>query len=269
MINQSVTAFFVTRPVTTTLLMVALLLFGLLAWFRLPVSALPTIDFPTIQISATLPGATPDTMAASVALPLEKQLSTISGLDSMISSSGSGTTQITLQFALNRDIDSAALDVQAAMTLAQRQLPMSMTVPPSWRKVNPAEQPIFYVALRSQSVPLTTVSEYADTTLAQRLSTLPGVAQVSIYGMQKPAIRIKINPDRLAARNLTLHDVVQALPKQNSNLPTGSVKNDHRVLSLESDAALSRRADDFRSLLLWQKQDRPIYLSDLGRVIEG
>ncbi|MBF0124024.1 MAG: efflux RND transporter permease subunit [Magnetococcales bacterium] len=269
MTHQDITTFFVSRPVTTTLLMVALLLAGLLAWFKLPVSALPTIDFPTIQVSASLPGANPATMAAAVALPLEKQLSTLSGLDSMISTSGSGSTQITLQFALSRDIDAAALDVQAALTLAQRQLPPSMTTPPSWRKVNPAEQPIFYITLRSQSVPLTTISEYADTTLAQRISTLSGVAQVQVYGMQKPAIRIKVNPDQLEARNLTLHDVAQQLPRHNSNLPTGHLKNQVRVLSLESNAALGRRADEFRSLLLWQQQQHPIHLADVARVVEG
>ena len=179
------------RPVMTTLLMAAFLIFGVIAYRALPVRELPSVDFPTISVSASLPGASPETMAAAVATPLESQFSTIAGLDSMTSTSAQGSTSITLQFTLDRDIDAAAQDVQAAISAAQRRLPTDMPAPPSFRKVNPADSPIFYLVLQSRTLPLSTVNEYAETLLAQRLSTITGVAQVQIYGSQKYAVRVQ------------------------------------------------------------------------------
>ena len=208
------------RPVMTTLVMAAILGFGLIAYRALPVSDLPRVDFPTIQVNGSLPGADPETMAAAVATPLERQFSTISGIDSMTSSSSLGSTSITLQFALDRDIDAAALDVQAAIAAAQRRLPAAMPSPPTWRKTNPTDSPILLIALRSDTLPLSQVNEYADTLMAQRISTLSGVAQVMIYGAQKAAVRIQVDPDALAGRNLSLQDLSSAVDRANSNRPT-------------------------------------------------
>jgi HAE1 family hydrophobic/amphiphilic exporter-1 len=183
----------------TTLLMAAFLIFGVIAYRALPVSELPSVDFPTISVTAVLPGASPETMASSVATPLEAQFSTIAGLDNMNSTSARGATSITLQFSLDRDIDAAAQDVQSAIAAAQRRLPPDMPTPPSYRKVNPADMPIFYVAMHSPTLPLSAVNEYAETQLAQRISTIPGVAQVLIYGAQKYAVRIHADPHQLAA----------------------------------------------------------------------
>ncbi len=267
--SVNLTAFFVARPVTTVLLMVALVLFGIIGWQKLPVSALPTVDYPVIQVSASLPGANPATMAAAVALPLEKQLSTLSGLDSMSSVSSQGSTQITLQFALERDIDAAAQDVQSAMTAALRLLPTTMTTPPSYRKVNPAEMPVFYVALTSDTLPLTTVSEYAETTMAQSISTLSGVAQVQIYGLQKHAVRIKVDPRRLMARQMTLMELEQAIPAHNSTMPTGTLRSDERTLTLDTNAALPEEASAFRTLVVRQEDGTLLHLEELGRVVNG
>ena len=191
---------FVRRPVMTVLVMAGILFFGLAAYRLLPVSTLPRIDFPTIQVSAQLPGASPETMASSVATPLEKQFSTISGIDQMTSVSGQGTTSITIQFSLDRDIDAAAQDVNSAIASAARQLPATMPAPPSFRKVNPADFPIYYLALTSDTLPLSTVNEYAETYLAQRISTISGVAQVQVFGQQKYAVRVQVDPNALASR---------------------------------------------------------------------
>src|ERR1700682_4565441 len=177
------------RPVLTTLMTASLIVFGAFAYRLLPVAALPAVDFPTIQITATLPGASPETMAASVASPIERQLSTIAGISSMSSSSSLGTTRITIQFDLNRNIDGAALDVQTALSVAARRLPVEMTIPPSFRNVNPADFPVLYMNLNSPTLPLSVVDEYAETTLSQQISQLPGVAQVLVYGAQKFAVR--------------------------------------------------------------------------------
>src|SRR5437868_12118899 len=187
------------RPVLTTLITASIIVFGAFAYRLLPVAALPAVDFPTIQITATLPGASPETMAASVAGPIERQLSTIAGITSMTSTSALGTTTIIIQFDLNRNIDGAALDVQTALTVAARRLPVEMTTPPSFRKVNPADFPILYMNLNSPTLPLSAVDEYAETTLAQQISQLPGVAQVLIYGAQKFAVRVQVDPVAAAA----------------------------------------------------------------------
>src|SRR5512139_2560416 len=198
------------RPVMTTLLMTALLVFGVVAYPRLPVNELPNVDFPTISISASLPGASPETMASAVATPLEAQLSTIAGIASMSSTSALGSTSITLTFDLNRSIDGAAQDAQSAISAAQRQLPREMPTPPTFRKVNPADAPILFLTMRSDTLPLSQVDEYAETELAQRLSMVDGVAQVNVYGAQKYAVRISVDPDRLAAAGIGIDQVQSA-----------------------------------------------------------
>jgi len=197
---------FIDRPVATTLVMLAILLFGVFGYRALPVSDLPNIDFPTIQVNASLPGASPETMASSVATPLERQFTTIAGLDSMTSTNGLGSTSITLQFSLSRDIDGAAQDVQTAITQSSSQLPANMPTPPSFRKVNPADQPILFLSLNSPSMPLSQVDEYAQTFLAQRISMVSGVAQVQAFGSQKYAVRVQLDPEALASRGLGIDE---------------------------------------------------------------
>src|SRR6476620_11450266 len=189
------------RPVLTTLMTASIIVFGAFAYRLLPVAALPAVDFPTIQITATLPGASAETMAASVASPIERQLSTIAGISSMTSSSSLGTTSITIQFDLNRDIDSAALDVQVALSVAARRLPVEMTTPPSFRKVNPGDSPVLFISLNSETLPLSKVNDYAELVLAQQISQLPGIAQVLVFGAQRFAVRVQVDPVAAAARN--------------------------------------------------------------------
>ncbi len=220
---MSVSEVFIRRPVMTTLVMIAIVLFGIMGYRLLPVSDLPNVDFPVVQVSAALPGASPETMASSVATPLERQFSTIAGLDSMNSTSGLGATQITLQFNLSRDLDAAAQDVQAAIAAAQHQLPTDMPSPPTYQKVNPAASPILYLALTSPSLPLSQLDEYGETLMAQRISTVSGVAQVLVYGAQKYAVRIQLDPDALAARGLGLDEVTQAVQSANVTLPSGTL----------------------------------------------
>src|SRR6516162_7086216 len=207
----NLTGLFIRRPVMTTLIMLGIVLFGVIAYRALPVSDLPNIDFPPLQVNAALPGANPETMAAAVATPLERQFSTIAGLDNMTSSSALGGTAITLQFALGRSLDGAALDVQAAIQAAGSQLPPGMPTPPMFQKVNPADQPILYVSLYSSTLPLSTVDEYAETVIGQRVSTVSGVAQVSVQGAQKYAVRVQLDPNALASRKIGIDDVQAAL----------------------------------------------------------
>ncbi len=204
---MSIAELFIRRPVATALATAGLVVFGLLGYRGLPVSDLPNVDFPTLQVQAALPGASPETMAAAVATPLERQFSTIAGVESMTSTSSRGNTQITLQFTLDRDIDAAAQDVQAAIAQAARSLPAEMPTPPSYRKVNPADSPILYLAVSSPTLVLSTVNEYADTVLAQRFSTVPGVAQVQVFGAQKYAVRVQLDPQALATRGIGLDEV--------------------------------------------------------------
>src|SRR5262245_40882400 len=207
------------RPVMTTLITAALIVFGVFGYRLLSVAALPAVDFPTIQITATLPGASPETMAASVAGPIERQLSTIAGVSSMTSVSSLGLTLITIQFDLNRNIDGAALDVQTALTVAQRRLPVEMTTPPSFRKVNPGDFPIMFISLVSSTLPLSTVNDYGEITLAQQISQLPGIAQVLVYGAQRFAVRVQVDPVAAAARNISLDDIRNVVSKTNSSTP--------------------------------------------------
>jgi len=218
---MSVAGLFIRRPVTTTLIQLAIILFGIMGYRALPVSDLPAIDFPTIQVNASLPGASPETMAAAVATPLEKQFSSIPGVSQITSSSSQGSTQVTLQFVLDRSIDAAAQDVQTAISRTSRQLPPGMPAPPSYNKVNPADSPIFFLALSSATLPLSRVTEYGETILAQRISMVSGVAQVSIFGAQKFAVRVDLDPMALTARGIGIDEVSNAIQRGNANRPTG------------------------------------------------
>ena len=214
----------------TALVAFAILLFGTIAFRALPVAALPSVDYPTIEVSAAVPGANPETMASSVATPLEREFSTIAGIQSMNSVNSQGTSEITVQFALDRKIDAAAQDIQAAISRAGGRLPPSMPRPPSYQKVNPAEQPVLYLSLSSDTLPLYTVNEYADTLLAQRISMVSGVSRVQVYGAQKYAVRVQVDPDRLAAHGIGIDEVQRAIAASNTNLPTGRFDGDKQAL---------------------------------------
>ncbi len=256
------------RPVMTTLMMVAILVFGVIGYRSLPVSELPAVDFPTISVTANLPGASPETMAAAVATPLEGQFSTIAGLDSMTSTSAQGSTNITLQFSLNRDIDAAAQDVQSAISAALRKLPPNMPTPPSFRKVNPADAPIFYIAMSSPSLPLSLVNEYAETQLAQRLSTISGVAQVQVYGSQKFAVRIQADPDKLAARGMGLDELQQAISQSNVNQPVGQLDGIRQTFSIKDNGQLNN-AEAFRHLIVSWRNGAPVRLDDVATPLDS
>ncbi|MGV3533168.1 MAG: efflux RND transporter permease subunit [Chthoniobacteraceae bacterium] len=256
------------RPVMTVLVMLGLLGFGVLAYQKLPVSDLPNVDFPTISVSAGLPGASPETMASAVATPLEKEFSTIAGIDSMTSSSSLGSTRITLQFDLSRRIDDAALDVQSAISSALRRLPPELPSPPSFRKVNPAESPILYLVLSSATMPLSKVDEYAQALMAQRISTVAGVAQVNVYGSQKYAVRVQVNPLALAARGIGLDEVRTAVQEGNSNLLTGTLDGPTRSFTIESNGPLVD-ADGFRKLIVTYRDGAPVYLNEVATVIDS
>lgn len=265
---MNISAPFIRRPVMTTLVMAAMLLFGVMAYFKLPVSDLPTVDFPTIEVRANLTGASPETMAASVATPLEREFSTIAGIDSMSSASVLGSTSITIQFSLERDIDAAAQDVQSAISKALRRLPAEMTTPPSLRKVNPADSPILYLTLASTTLPLSTVTEYADTIIGQRLSMVSGVAQVNVFGARKYAVRVQLDPKALASRGLGIDEVAEAVSRGNVNLPTGTISGDHTAYNIKSSGKLQQAAD-FRPLIVAWKGGSPVRLEQLGRVLDS
>jgi HAE1 family hydrophobic/amphiphilic exporter-1 len=263
-----VSELFIRRPVLTTLCMAAILLFGVMAYQKLPVNDLPNVDFPTIQVIANLPGATPETMASSVATPLERQFSTIAGIDSMTSTSALGVTQITIQFTLDRNIDAAGQDVQAGLTKAAPLLPPGMPTPPFYQKVNPADQPILYMALSSSTLPLYTVDEYAQTFLAQRISTISGVAQVTIFGSQKYAVRVQVDPRALAARGIGIDEVEQAVARANVNKPTGTLFGPHQAVNVQATGQLMDAAA-YRPLVVAYRNGSPVRLEELGRVIDG
>jgi HAE1 family hydrophobic/amphiphilic exporter-1 len=265
---MNISEIFIRRPVMTTLVMLAILLFGVMGYRFLPVSDLPNVDFPTILVSASLPGASPETMASGVATPLERQFSTIAGLDSMTSTSGLGNTQITLQFNLSRDIDGAAQDVQAMIAKAAKQLPPEMPTPPSYQKVNPADQPVIYLALSSPTLPLSAVNEYADTLMAQRISMVSGVAQVQIYGSQKFAVRAQLDPRALASRRIGIDEVTDALSKGNVNLPTGTLWGKDKAFTVQATGQLYDAAA-YRPLIVAYRNGSPVRLDELGRVIDS
>jgi len=256
-------AVFIRRPVMTTMLMSALIIFGLAAYYKLPVSELPNVDFPTISVSASLPGADPQTMAAAVATPLERQFSAIAGITSMNSVSSTGSTNITIQFDLARDIDAAAQDVQTAISQSIRRLPQDMPTPPSLRKVNPADFAIIYIALSAEQLPLTELDEYAETRVAQQISTIPGVAQVLVFGSYKYAVRLYMNPYALAARNLSLAQVEQAIQSGNTNLPTGTLNGSVRSYTLQAEGQLEN-AEAYNRLVIAYRNGASVRLSDVG-----
>ncbi|MBI4904716.1 MAG: efflux RND transporter permease subunit [Acidobacteria bacterium] len=261
-------AIFIKRPVATTLLMLAMAVFGTLAYQFLPVSDLPNVDFPTLVVSAGLPGANPDTMASAVATPLERQFTSIAGLDSMISVNSTGSSSITLQFSLDRDLDGAAVDVQTAIAAAIPLLPPGMPSPPSFRKYNPADSPIMFLGLTSDTMLLYELQDYADTKIAQRLSTVTGVAQVNTFGGQKYAVRVQVDPEKLAARKIGINEVSRALQQWNVNLPTGTLWGEKQALNIRANGQL-RRAAEFRPLVVTYRNGAPVRLEEIANVIDS
>ena len=259
---------FIRRAVATTLLMFAITLFGVFAYKYLPVSDLPNVDFPTLVVAAQLPGANPETMASAVATPLERQFSTIEGLDSMTSVNSLGTTAVTLQFALSRELDGAAQDVQAAITQAAPLLPPGMPTPPTFRKVNPADQPVIFLALTTDTLPMYKLHEYADTMMAQRISMVSGVAQVVVYGSQKYAVRIQVNPRSLAARGIGIDEVETAVRRHNVNLPTGTLYGASQMLTLQATGQL-RSAGEYKPLVVSYRDGAPVRLGELATILDS
>ncbi|MBL8209123.1 MAG: efflux RND transporter permease subunit, partial [Bryobacterales bacterium] len=266
--GSGISALFIRRAVATTLVMLAIVLFGALAYKKLPVSDLPNVDLPTLVVSAQLPGANPETMAAAIATPLERQFSTIEGLESMTSVNALGSSSITIQFALNRSLDGAAQDVQAAITQANPLLPPGMPNPPSFRKVNPADQPILYLAISSKVLPTYRLHEYADTMMAQRISMVSGVAQVQIMGSQKYAVRIQVNPRTLAQRGIGIDEVEAAIRQNNVNIPTGTLYGSSQMMTIQASGQL-RSAEAYKPVIVTYKDGLPVRLGELATIYDG
>src|SRR6266545_1986295 len=256
------------RPVLTTLVTASIIVLGIFAYRLLAVAALPAVDFPTISIQGQLPGASAETMAASVAAPIERQLSTIAGITSLTSSSSLGITSITIQFELNRNIDGAALDVQTALTVAQRRLPVEMTVPPSFRKVNPGESPVVFLNASSATLPLSAVDEYAEAVLAQQMSQIPGVAQVDVYGSQKFAVRVQVDPVAAAARNVSLDEIRRVLIATNSNSPVGTLYGPRQNITLLATNAM-RHAEEYKDVVVAWRNGAPVKLEEIATVVDS
>src|SRR5882724_3726362 len=265
---MSIPELFIKRPVMTTLIMVAITIFGVMAYQILPVSDLPNVDFPTIVVVTQLPGANPETMAAAVATPLEQQFSTIAGVDSMTSVNTLGQTQITIQFSLERNIDAAAQDVQTAISAVLRRLPQDLPTPPSFRKVNPADEPVLLLSINSSTLSLADVDEYAETIISQRISTVPGVAQVTLGGGQKYAVRVQLDPQALAARGIGTDEVRAALSAGNVNMPAGTLNGSQQTLTLQATGQL-QNATAYRKLIVAYRNGSPVRLGDLGNVIDS
>ncbi len=265
---MKLTEIFITRPVMTALLMIGIVLFGVAGYRALPVSDLPNVDFPTIQVSASLPGASPETMATSVATTLERQFATIAGIDSMTSSSGIGATNITIQFTLDRSIDAAAQDVQNAIAAAQKKLPPGLPTPPSIQKVNPADQPILFFTLSSPTLALQAVDEYAENLMAQRISSLAGVAQVNVFGAQKWAVHAQLDPGALAAHHIGIDEVEQALAQHNVNLPVGTLWGSEQAMTLKASGQLLT-SPAFGQMIVAYRNGSPVRLAELGQVVDG
>jgi len=265
---MSIPEFFIRRPVMTTLVTVGVTLFGLMAYRVLPVNDLPNVDFPTITVTANLPGASPETMASAIAMPLEQEFATIAGVDSMTSSSSLGSTQITMQFSLDRSIDGAAQDVQASISAITRRLPQDMPNPPSFRKTNPADDPVLQLSLNSATLPLSEVDEYAETLLAQQISTVNGVAQVQVLGSQKYAVRVQLDPRALASRGIGIDEVRTALNTSNVNLPSGTLDGQSKSVTLQASGQL-KSADAFRKVIVTYRNGAPVRLGDLGEVVDS
>src|SRR5471032_328418 len=263
---MNITTLFIKRPVMTTLVMVGILVFGITAYKQLAVSDLPNVDFPTITVTAMLPGTSPQTMAATVATPLEKSFSTIAGIDNMTSTSSLGQTQIVVQFALDRNVDAAAQDVQASIAQTLRQLPQGI-IPPSYQKTNPADAPIMTLALTSSEVPLSTLDEYGETTIAQRLSMVGGVAQVLVYGAQKYAVRLQMDPSAIATRGIALEDVATAVTSQNVNLPTGVLWGPKTALTVQATGQLDS-ASAFGNIIIAFRNSAPVHLDEIGKITD-
>lgn len=264
---MNISAIFIKRPVMTILVMFSFLIAGIIGYKLLPINELPNIDFPTIQVTVNFPGADPETMASSVALPLEKQFATIAGVDSLNSVSSQGLTLITIQFSLDRNIDAAAEDVQAAIAAANNNLP-NLPTPPSYTKLNPAEAPILYVALTSDTVPLSTVDDYAEILISEKLSMVSGVAQVQIYGPQKYAVRIQLDPVALVNRGIGIDEIESLIAKNNFNLPTGSLINQNKTATINVEGQLFN-AKQYQNLLLTYRNGAPVFLRDVANVIDG
>jgi HAE1 family hydrophobic/amphiphilic exporter-1 len=267
-VQANVSALFIRRPVMTTLVMAGLFLFGAIGYLSLPVADLPRVDFPTINVGASVPGASPETMAAAVATPLERQFSGIAGIDSMNSTSSQGSTNITLQFSLDRDIDAAAQDVQTAIAATLSQLPPSMPNPPSLRKVNPSMQPVLFIVLSSPTLQMSEVSEWAETVLAQRISTVTGVAQVNVYGSKKYAVRVQVDPGTLASRQIGIDQVAAAISSGNSNRPVGIVYGPERALSIQTNGRLLN-ADAYKPLIVTWRNGAPVRLGEIATVLDS
>jgi len=265
---MNVPELFIRRPVMTTLVMFGILLFGLVGFHQLPVSDLPSVDYPTISVSANLPGASPEVMASAVATPLEKQFSTIAGVDSMTSISAQGSAQITIQFSLDRNIDAAAADVQASIAKATRQLPPNLPAPPTYSKVNPADSPVLYLAMSSPTLPLSTVDDYAENLLAEQISQINGVAQVSVYGSQQYAVRVQVDPNKLAAFGLGIDQVEQAIEAGNVNQPLGTLYGAHQAFTVQASGQLAKAAD-FRPMIVAYRNGNPVRLQELGHVLDS
>ncbi|MBK9064885.1 MAG: efflux RND transporter permease subunit [Acidobacteria bacterium] len=265
---MNISELFIRRPVATTLVMLGILFFGIVGYRLLPVSDLPNVDFPTIQVTAALPGASPETMAAAVATPLEKQFTTIAGLDNMTSASILGVTQITLQFSLSRSLDAAAQDVQAAIGAASRQLPPGMPTPPTYQKVNPADQPVLFLALTTPTLPLPVLNEYAETMMAQRISTVAGVAQVQIYGAQKYAVRVQLDPRALAYRGIGIDEVSASVASANVNIPTGTLWGPNTAYTVQATGQLTEAAQ-YGPLIVAYRNGSPVRVKDIGRALDG
>ena len=265
---MNITEIFIRRPVMTTLVMLAILIFGVVGYRTLPVSDLPNVDFPTIMVNAGLPGASPEMMAASVATPLERQFSTIPGVDSMSSSSSLGSTSITIQFSLDRDIDGAAQDVQTAIATAQRMLPSGMPSPPTFRKVNPADMPILMISLNSPTLPLSEVDNYAENILAQRISMVTEVAQVNVFGSAKYAVRAQLDPTILASRGISINEVGAAISAHNVNMPSGTLWGPRQAYTVQATGQLTS-AEAYRPLVVAYRNGAPVRLQELGRVIDS
>ncbi len=257
---------FIRRPVTTVLVMTGILFFGITAYRRLPVSDLPTVDYPTLTVSASVPGASPETMASAVATPLEKQFSTIAGIDNMTSTSSLGATSITIQFSLERNIDAAAQDVQAMIAKSLKNLPPDI-IPPSYQKVNPADQPIVFYGFTSSLMPISKLDEYAETFMAQRISMIPGVAQVNVYGSAKYAVRVQLDPNTLASRQIGIDEVADAISAQNVNLPTGVLNGPNKTYTVQANGQLENAAS-FRRMIVTYRNGTPVHLADLGQVLD-
>src|SRR6476619_3397300 len=256
------------RPFLTTLVTASIIVLGVFAYRLLAVAALPSVDFPTISITGQLPGASAETMAASVASPIERQLSTIAGITSLTSSSSLGITSITIQFDLNRNIDGAALDVQTALSVAARKLPVEMTIPPSFRKVNPGDFPILYISLNSPTLPLSVIDEYGEITLAQQISQISGVAQVLVYGAQKFAVRVQVDPVAAASRNISLEDIRSVVSKTNSNTPVGTLNGPKQSVTLTASSAITK-AEEYRKVVVTYRNGVPVPLDQIARVLDS